>query len=88
MGASYFRNDSAPGVLKHHYVTITLKHHQGVRETQIGNLRLLIQNSLNELFCYIDTKESCLFVAEIIEPLDLNTSGRPDGLPTVFFTPG
>ena len=39
-------NDSALGVLKHHYIT------KRIRELLIGNSRLLIYNSLNQLLYY------------------------------------
>ena len=32
----------------------------------------------------MDIKERCHFVAEIVETLDLNNEGWPDGLATVF----
>ena len=35
-------------------------------------IRVLVHNSLNQLLYYTDIKESCLFVAEIVETLDLN----------------
>ena len=34
----------------------------------------------------MDIKENCLFVSEIVETLDLNILGRPDGLETDFKT--
>ena len=49
-----------------------------------GNLRFLIQNVLNELLCYTDIKESCLFMAEVKKTLELNNQGRSNGLGTVF----
>ena len=52
--------------LKHHYTT------KSSRETLNGNLRFLIQNLLNLLLCLTDIKESCLFMAENVETLDLN----------------
>ena len=39
-------NDSALGVLKHHYIT------KRIRELLIGNSRFLIYNSLNQLLYY------------------------------------
>ena len=59
-------NGSAWGVLKHHYIT------KRIRELLIGNSRFLIHNSLNQLLYYMDIKESCLFVAEIVKILYLN----------------
>ena len=35
-------------------------------------IRVLVPNSLNQLLYYTDIKESCLFVAEIVETLDPN----------------
>ena len=35
-------------------------------------IRVLVHNSLNQLLYYTDIKESCLFVAEIVETLDPN----------------
>ena len=57
-------NDSALGVLKHHYIT------KGIRELLIGSSRFLI-NVLNHLLCYRDIKESCLFLADIVETFRL-----------------
>ena len=57
--------------LKHHYIT------NRIRELLIGNSRFLIQNFLGKLLCYKDEKESCLFVGEITETLDLSNLGRP-----------
>ena len=54
------------GVLKHHYIT------KRIRELLIDNSRFLILNSLNQLLFYTDIKETSLFVAEIVETLDLN----------------
>ena len=58
-------NGSALEVLKRHYVT------KRIREFLIDNSRFLIRNSLNHLLYFSDVKESCLFVAEIVETLDL-----------------
>ena len=55
-------NGPALGVLKHHYIT------KRIRELLIGNSRFLIYNLLNQL----GIKESCLFVTEFVETLDLN----------------
>ena len=38
----------------------------------IGNSRFLIHNVFNQLLYYTDIKESCLFVPEIWETLNLN----------------
>ena len=59
-------NGSALGVVKHHYIT------KRIRELLIGNSRFFIYNWLNQLLFYTDIKESCLFVTEIVETLDLN----------------
>ena len=59
-------NRSALQVLEHHYIT------KRIGELLIGNSRFLIHNSLNQLPYHRDIKESCLFVAEIVEFLDLN----------------
>ena len=58
-------NGSALGVLKHHYIA------KRIRELLIGNSKFLIHNSLNQLFYCKDIKESCFFVAKIVETLDL-----------------
>ena len=50
----------------HNYIT------KKFRELLIGNLRSLIQNLLNRLLWYTDIKDSCLFVAETVETLDLS----------------
>ena len=55
-------NGPVLGVLKHHYIT------KRIRELLIGNSRFLIYNLLNQL----GIKESCLFVTEFVETLDLN----------------
>ena len=57
-------NGPALGVLKHHYIT------KRIRELLIGNSRFLIYNLLVTLLYGI--KESCLFVTEFVETLDLN----------------
>ena len=62
----------------HNYIT------KKIRELLIGNLRFLIQNLLNRLFWYTDIKDSCLFVAETVENLDLSILGKTEGLATVF----
>ena len=59
-------NASALGVLKHHYKT------KRICELLIGNLIFLIHNLLNQLLYYANIKESCLFMVEIVETLDLN----------------
>ena len=59
-------NSSALGELKHHYIT------QKIRELLIGNSKFLIYNPLNQSLYYTDIKESCLFVTEFVETLDLN----------------
>ena len=60
-------NRTALGVLRHHYLT------KRICELLIGNSRFLIHNSLNQLMnYYMDIKERCLFVAEIVVTLDLN----------------
>ena len=59
-------NNWVLGVLKHNYIT------KKIRELLTGNSRFLIYNSLNQLLYYTDVKENCLFVAEIVEILDLN----------------
>ena len=59
-------NNWVLGVLKHSYIT------KKIRELLTGNSRFLIHNSLNQLLYYTDVKENCLFVAEIVEILDLN----------------
>ena len=58
---------AALGVLKYHCIT-------KICQLLIGNSRFLIHNSLNQLLYYTDIKESCFFVAEIVETLDLNNS--------------
>ena len=62
-------NGSSLGVLKHHY---SIKR---ICKLLITNSIFLIHNSLNQLLYYTDIKESCLFVAKIVETLDLNNSG-------------
>ena len=59
-------NVSALGVIKHHYIT------KRIRELLIGNSRFFILNSLSQLLCYTDIKESCLSMTEIVETLHLN----------------
>ena len=58
-------NGSALGVLKNHCIT------KGIPELLIGNSRFLIHNSLNQLLYYTGIKKRCLFVAGIVETLDL-----------------
>ena len=59
-------NGSALGGLQYHYIS------KRIHEFLIGNLRFLIHNSLNQLLCYTDIKESAIFMTEIVETLDLN----------------
>ena len=40
--------------------------------------RFLIQDFLNWLLCFLDIKQSCPFVPQIVAPFDLNILGRPD----------
>ena len=47
----------------------------------IGSSRFLI---LSQLLSYTDIKESCLFVAEIVETLDLDIVVRSNDLAIVF----
>ena len=65
-------------VLKQHYIT------KIVNELLVGNSRFLIQDLLNQLLCYENIKESCLFVTEIVGVLDPNNWGMSNGLATVF----
>ena len=53
-------------VLKQHYIT------KIVNELLVGNSRFLIQDLLNQLLCYENIKESCLFVTETVGALDPN----------------
>ena len=55
-----------------------------IRERLIGISTFSVQNLLNELPCYTDKKENCLFVPEIAETLGLNNWGKPGGLKRVF----
>ena len=50
----------------------------------IGNPRFSILHLSKQLLYYINIKESCLFVAKIVESLDLNILRRSGGLVTVF----
>ena len=66
MGLVTQLNSSALEVLKHHYIA------KRIGELLIVNSRSLLDNSLNQLLYYTDLKESCLFVAENPETLDIN----------------
>ena len=57
---------SVLGVLKHHYIT------KGICKLLIGNSIFLIHDSCNQLLCNTNINESCLFVVEIVETVDLN----------------
>ena len=62
----------------HNYIT------KKIRELLIGNLRFVIQNLMNRLLWYTNIKDSCLFVAETVETLDLSILGKIEGLAQFF----
>ena len=55
-------NGPALGVLKHHYIT------KRIRELLIGNSRFFVK----PITLVYGVKESCLFMTELVETLDLN----------------
>ena len=63
---------------KHHCIT------KRIHKLLSGNSRSVIYILLKQLIYHTDITNRSLFVAEIVETLDLNNFGWPDGFATVF----